>query len=159
MPQPFNGNTDTRARPPNVTLDDLQLAWQGVVQRAKLVVHHRIERAQISIRDCMTRVLRALADRPFITSDELFDPVPNLSVAVVTFAGPAPDPARAANGLDHAGRAFCTDLPAPRCSRTMKLHADVDLRALNTFGVTALAFSTRRARARGSTPRYPTMAR
>jgi segregation and condensation protein A len=75
------GNT----RQPTVTLADLQGAWQGVIQRAKLVVHHRIERAQISIRDCMTRVLRALADRPFITFDELFDPVPNLSVAVVTF--------------------------------------------------------------------------
>ena len=75
------GNT----RQPTVTLADLQGAWQGVIQRAKLVVHHRIERAQISIRDCMTRVLRALADRPFITVDELFDPVPNLSVAVVTF--------------------------------------------------------------------------
>ena len=72
-------------RQPTVTLADLQVAWQGVIQRAKLVVHHRIERAQISIRDCMTRVLRALADRPFITFDELFDPVSNLSVAVVTF--------------------------------------------------------------------------
>jgi len=93
MPQAgrdFNAATvewepDAHARQPTVTLVDLQLAWQGVLQRAKLVVHHRIERAQISIRDCMTRVLRALADRPFITFDELFDPVPNLSVAVVTF--------------------------------------------------------------------------
>jgi len=82
MPQAgrdFNAATvewelEANTRQPTVTLADLQMAWQGVIQRAKLVVNHRIERAQISIRDCMTRVLRALADRPFITFDELFIP-------------------------------------------------------------------------------------
>lgn len=76
---------DAAARQPAVGVVDLQGAWQEVIRRAKLVVHHRIERAQISIRDCMTRVLRALADRPYITFDELFDPVPSLPMAVVTF--------------------------------------------------------------------------
>ena len=76
---------DSSNRHPVVSTVDLQGAWQEVIRRAKLVVHHRIERAQISIRDCMTRVLRALADRPYITFDELFDPVPSLPLAVVTF--------------------------------------------------------------------------
>ena len=80
-----NWERSAAMRPPAVTLEDLQTAWREVVRRAKLVVHHRIERAQLSIRDGMTRILRSLQDRPFISFEELFGPTPNLSLAVVTF--------------------------------------------------------------------------
>jgi segregation and condensation protein A len=85
MPAQASWVRDPQIRFPSVAIEELQRAWQEVVKRSKLTTHHRIERAQLSVRDGMTRVLRVLADRPFATFEELFDAAPSLQLAVVTF--------------------------------------------------------------------------
>ena len=56
----------TQPRLPDVTLVDLQEAWQGIVKRAKLVQHHVITREELSVREHMSIVLRRLQGRKFL---------------------------------------------------------------------------------------------
>lgn len=70
---------------PQVHAADLRAAWSEIVRRASLVQHHRIAREQLSVRDYMTRVLRALQDRRFAEFQDLFDAHQGVAVAVVTF--------------------------------------------------------------------------
>ncbi|UCE31070.1 MAG: segregation/condensation protein A [Burkholderiales bacterium] len=72
-------------RLPNVDPDDLRNAWADIARRARLVQHHRIVREQLSVREHMTGVLRALQDRRFAEFHELFDPARGIAVVVVTF--------------------------------------------------------------------------
>ena len=72
-------------RLPDVTLVDLQEAWLGVVQRAKLVQHHVISREELSVREHMSIVLRKLQGRKFLEFAELFDVTRGMPVLVVTF--------------------------------------------------------------------------
>ena len=62
---------------PDVEVVDLQEAWRSMVQRAKLVQHHKNSRAELSVREHMSMVLKKLQD--------LFNPQLGLSVLVVTF--------------------------------------------------------------------------
>ncbi|MFN0160729.1 MAG: segregation and condensation protein A [Burkholderiales bacterium] len=70
---------------PQVAADDLRLAWLEVVRRAKLTIHHRIGRAELSVREHMSMVLRRLKGERFVEFADLFDDGINLQVAVVTF--------------------------------------------------------------------------
>ena len=72
-------------RLPEVRPDDLRLAWIDILQRAKLNQHHRISRAQLSVREHMSLVLRRLQGRRFLEFHELFDPGHSQAVLVVTF--------------------------------------------------------------------------
>ncbi|MFA5703518.1 MAG: ScpA family protein [Advenella sp.] len=57
---------------PEVSADDLRLAWQDIMKRAKLNAHHQITREQLSVRDHMTHILRRLSDTRFMEFTELF---------------------------------------------------------------------------------------
>lgn len=70
---------------PNVSLQDLQQAWAEILQRARLVQHHKIQREQLSVREYMGQVLRFLQGRRFVAFEELFAPDKGTAVMVVTF--------------------------------------------------------------------------
>ncbi len=70
---------------PDVNVVDLQQAWADILQRAKLVQHHRITRAELSVREHMSIVLRKLQGRRFVEFEELFDAGKGVPVLVVTF--------------------------------------------------------------------------
>ncbi|MDD3757567.1 MAG: ScpA family protein [Advenella sp.] len=57
---------------PEVSADDLRLAWQDIMKRAKLNAHHQITREQLSVRDHMTHILRRLSDTRFMEFTDLF---------------------------------------------------------------------------------------
>ena len=57
---------------PDVSVEDLRLAWADIIKRAKLNAHHHITREQLSVRDHMTHILRRLSDLRFIEFGELF---------------------------------------------------------------------------------------
>jgi len=70
---------------PDVDVVDLKDAWAGLLQRARLVQRHRITRAELSVREHMSLVLRRLQGRRFVEFEELFDPAKGTPVLVVTF--------------------------------------------------------------------------
>ena len=70
---------------PEVTPLDLQQAWADMAQRARLVQHHRITREQLSVRETMAQVLKALQGRRFARFEDLFDVRRGHAVLVVTF--------------------------------------------------------------------------
>jgi len=70
---------------PEVSLTDLREAWADVLKRAKLTQHHRISREELSVREHMTLLLRALQNRRFVEFQELFEPQRGPQVLVVTF--------------------------------------------------------------------------
>ena len=69
---------------PDVSVVDLQEAWQDVVKRARLVQHHVISREELSVREHMSIVLRKLQGRRFVEFEELFDASRGMPVLVVT---------------------------------------------------------------------------
>ncbi|MCX7692642.1 segregation/condensation protein A [Tepidimonas taiwanensis] len=72
-------------RLPQVSPDDLRAAWRDILRRARLVQRHTITREEISVREVMSGVLRALQGRRFVEFTELFDPGRGVVHAVVTF--------------------------------------------------------------------------
>jgi len=70
---------------PDVHLVDLQEAWRDILKRAKLVQHHKISRAELSVREHMSIVLKKLQGRRFVGFEDLFDPELGTPVLVVTF--------------------------------------------------------------------------
>lgn len=74
-----------QARLPQVSVADLQQAWADILRRARLVQHHRISRQELSVREHMSIVLKALQSRRFVEFGDLFDPAQGVPVLVVTF--------------------------------------------------------------------------
>jgi segregation and condensation protein A len=70
---------------PDVDADELRSAWADILKRAKLNQHHMITREQLSVREHMSIVLRALQGRRFALFEDLFDPTRGPQVLVVTF--------------------------------------------------------------------------
>ena len=70
---------------PDVDADELRAAWADILKRAKLTQHHTITREQLSVREHMSIVLRALQGRRFVMFEELFDVSRGPQVLVVTF--------------------------------------------------------------------------
>jgi segregation and condensation protein A len=70
---------------PQVNADELRAAWADILKRAKLNQHHMITREQLSVREHMSIVLRALQGRRFALFEELFDAKRGPQVLVVTF--------------------------------------------------------------------------
>ena len=70
---------------PDVEPDELRAAWADILKRAKLVQHHHITREQLSVREHMSIVLRALQGRRFAMFEDLFDVNRGPQVLVVTF--------------------------------------------------------------------------
>jgi segregation and condensation protein A len=70
---------------PDVDAADLSAAWADILKRAKLNQHHHITREQLSVREHMSIVLRALQGRRFAMFEDLFDVGRGPQVLVVTF--------------------------------------------------------------------------
>ena len=70
---------------PDVHVLDLQEAWRDILKRAKLVQHHKITREELSVREYMSQVLKALQGQRFVEFESLFDPAKGSTVLVVTF--------------------------------------------------------------------------
>lgn len=63
----------SQVKPPEVSLDDLMEAWRNVLKRAKLNQHHKLGRAELSVREHMSLLLRRLSSVQVLRFDELFD--------------------------------------------------------------------------------------
>jgi segregation and condensation protein A len=72
-------------RLPEVSVEDLRLAWLGLLARAKLNTHHKVRREQLSVREQMTHILRSLQGGDYVEFGELFDVESGLPKLVVTF--------------------------------------------------------------------------
>ena len=75
---------ETAERLPQVNADDLRNAWLALLNRAAVNRHHHITRAQLSVREYMSRVLRRLQTARYVEFGELFDPEQGVAVLVVT---------------------------------------------------------------------------
>jgi segregation and condensation protein A len=82
--QVFNDPTVV-VRHPDVALPELREAWMDILKRAKLHTHHTITREELSVREHMGVVLRALQGKRFVEFEHLFDVARGTSVMVVTF--------------------------------------------------------------------------
>jgi segregation and condensation protein A len=69
---------------PDVQADELRAAWSDILQRARLVQHHRVGRQQLSVREQMSHLLKSLQGRRFVEFQELFEPERGVQVVVVT---------------------------------------------------------------------------
>ena len=70
---------------PEVSVVDLREAWASILQRARLVQHHKISREELSVREHMSMVLKKLQGQRFVGFEDLFDPASGVPVLVVTF--------------------------------------------------------------------------
>ncbi len=70
---------------PDITLQELLLAFRDVAHRAALAEHHNINREVLSVRARMTAVLSALRVGEFCEFSTLFDPEEGRLGVVVTF--------------------------------------------------------------------------
>lgn len=73
-------------RLPQVSPDDLRIAWLTLVSRARVNKHHRVTREQLSVREAMSTMLRRLRRGGFVEFPELFDVqqgAPGLVVALL----------------------------------------------------------------------------
>jgi segregation and condensation protein A len=75
----------TVVRQPDVRISELQAAWDDILRRSKLHTHHRIARAELSVREHMSLILRQLQGAHFIEFADLFDPALGTPVVVVHF--------------------------------------------------------------------------
>ena len=60
-------------KPPEVSLDELVEAWRNVLKRAKLITHHKIGKAELSVREHMSHILRRLKADGMVEFSALFD--------------------------------------------------------------------------------------
>lgn len=60
-------------KPPEVSIDDLVEAWKNVLKRAKLSSNHRLGRAELSVREHMSIILRRLQTEGMCEFSQLFD--------------------------------------------------------------------------------------
>ena len=70
---------------PSISPSELAQAWSGLLQRAQLVQHHRIDGPRLSVRAFMSQILRQLQRRRFAEFGELFQPEQGLAVLIVSF--------------------------------------------------------------------------
>lgn len=72
--------------PPAVSLDDLLEAWKNVLKRAKLNQHHQVGRAELSVREHMSQILRRLNTESLVEFAALFEGIEErLPLLVVNF--------------------------------------------------------------------------
>jgi segregation and condensation protein A len=74
-----------QVRLPEVSVEDLRQAWLGLLARAKLNMHHKVRREQLSVREQMTHILRCLQGGEYVMFDRLFDMQDGVAKLVVTF--------------------------------------------------------------------------
>jgi segregation and condensation protein A len=57
---------------PTVEMEDLLIAWRGVLERAKHYTHHHISREQLSVREHMSLILRRLQQDGMLEFTQIF---------------------------------------------------------------------------------------
>jgi len=72
-------------RLPDVHAQDLAEAWRSLLHRARMSRHHHISREELSVREHMSSILRALQEHRVLEFGELFQPSRGVPVLVVTF--------------------------------------------------------------------------
>jgi segregation and condensation protein A len=72
-------------RLPEVSLNDLQVAWLGLIRQARITQHHKIRREELSVREHMTAILRRLQGRGFVAFEDLFEAAAGVPGMVVNF--------------------------------------------------------------------------
>ncbi len=72
-------------RLPDVNIEDLKMAWLGLLHRAAVNRHHKITREQLSVRSHMTRIMRILQTEGYVEFSRLFAPEEGVQVLVVSF--------------------------------------------------------------------------
>lgn len=63
----------SQVQPPEVSLDDLADAWRNVLKRASHFKHHKVGRAELSVREHMSLILRRLNNDKLLEFTQLFD--------------------------------------------------------------------------------------
>jgi len=71
--------------PPQVTLQEMLLAFQDVLSRSDMFAHHHVQREPLSVRQRMSDVLAALTSSAFIDFVKLFHPSEGRRGVTVTF--------------------------------------------------------------------------
>ena len=69
----------------DVSVTELQQAWAAILQRAKLVQHHKITRQELSVREHMSLILKCLQGHSFVEFEALFNAEKGAPVLVVMF--------------------------------------------------------------------------
>lgn len=69
----------------DVSVIELQSAWADLLRRATLTQHHQISREELSVREHMSSILRALQGSKFVEFSDLFDSTRGIPVLVVNF--------------------------------------------------------------------------
>lgn len=62
-------------KPPKVSLEDLAEAWRNVLKRASHFQHHKVGKAELSVREHMSIILRRLKTDNLLEFSQLFDVV------------------------------------------------------------------------------------
>jgi segregation and condensation protein A len=70
---------------PQITLQEMLVAFKEVVTRAEMFAHHHIQRERLSVRERMSDVLDALARASFLDFTQLFRPEEGRMGVTVTF--------------------------------------------------------------------------
>jgi segregation and condensation protein A len=70
---------------PQVTLQEMLVAFKEVVARAEMFAHHHVQRERLSVRERMSEVLAALAQASFVEFAQLFRPEEGRMGVTVTF--------------------------------------------------------------------------
>lgn len=63
----------SQIKPPEVSLDDLAAAWRNVLKRASHYEHHKVGKAELSVREHMSIILRRLKTDKLVEFSDLFD--------------------------------------------------------------------------------------
>jgi segregation and condensation protein A len=71
--------------PPQVTLQEMLLAFQDVLSRSDMFAHHHVQREPLSVRQRMTDVLSSLTANAFVDFVKLFDADEGRRGVTVTF--------------------------------------------------------------------------
>jgi segregation and condensation protein A len=72
-------------RQPEVSLNDLQIAWLSLMKQARVHQHHKIHREELSVREHMSIILRRLQGGGYVMFDQLFDLTLGAQGLVVSF--------------------------------------------------------------------------
>jgi segregation and condensation protein A len=70
---------------PQITLQEMLVAFKDVVARAQMFAHHHIQREQLSVGERMSDILAALAAGGFVPFTQLFRPAEGRMGVTVTF--------------------------------------------------------------------------
>lgn len=70
---------------PQITLQEMLVAFKDVVARAEMFAHHHVQRERLSVRERMTDILAALESASFVDFTRLFRPEEGRMGVTVTF--------------------------------------------------------------------------